>query len=43
LRCPTQSTPGKANYADDDQQDADNSGRLHRFDVIMRGVLKAVG
>ena len=29
--------------ADNDKNDADKSGRLHRFDVIRRGVLKAVG
>src|ERR1700751_4622773 len=29
--------------ADNDKNDADNSGRLHRFDVIMPGVLSSVG
>ena len=29
--------------ADNDKNNADNSGRLHRFDVIMPGVLRSAG
>jgi hypothetical protein len=34
---------GEADDADNDKNDADNSGWLHRFDVIMPGVLRSTG
>ena len=40
---PVDPAKGKANDADNDKNDADNSGRLHRVDVIMPGARKSAG
>jgi hypothetical protein len=38
---PTQSTPGKADHADDNQQDADDYGWFHFVDPTMAGGLRS--
>jgi hypothetical protein len=40
---PMDPAEGEADEPYDDKDDADNSGRLHRFDVIMPGVLRSIG